>query len=142
MHSLRDEEESFEVPLTPLIDIVFLLLIFFLVATSFTQKEIDQKVRIPQTEGGEVQTLKRESLVINIRRKGAIVVNGRLIKTEKLRSTISEWHKKNRKGNVAIRGDKDVAYGYIARVFGMCKAIGVSDVDLPVEELEGNKVNQ
>ena len=79
MKALAAEEDNFEAPLTPLIDIVFLLLIFFLVATSFTRKEVDQRVALPTVGGGAAATVAAGSLVINIRDDATLVINRRVV---------------------------------------------------------------
>ncbi len=137
MRTFREEEEGFEVPLTPLIDIVFLLLVFFLVATSFTRKEIDQKVKLPESEGGTPQAVVRENLIINIREDGTLVVDGRIVEADALRILVSEWHARHPDKRVVIRGDGRVPYERVMKVMGLCKSLGVKDVDLPVEEPEG-----
>ncbi len=134
MRALHEDEEQYEVPLTPLIDIVFLLLIFFLVATNFSRKEIDQKVKLPKAEGGTAQNAVPESLVINIREDGTIVVNGHIIENDSLRLMAAKWHAAHPDKRAAIRADGRVAYDKVMKVMGMCKAVGIVNVDLPVEE--------
>lgn len=136
MRALREEDEVIEIPMTPLIDIVFLLLIFFLVATNFSRKEIDQKVTLPTAEGGTAQEEVPEKLVINVRKDGAIVVNGSLIEEDALRLLVGKWHQKHPRKNASIRGDGGVPYQKVMRIMGICKALGVSGVDLPVEDSE------
>jgi len=134
MRALHEDEEQYEVPLTPLIDIVFLLLIFFLVATNFSRKEIDQKVKLPKAEGGTVQNAVPESLIINIREDGTIVVNGHIIENDSLRLMATQWHAAHPDKRAAIRADGRVPYVKVMKIMGMCKAVGIVNVDLPVEE--------
>jgi biopolymer transport protein ExbD len=134
MRALRDEDEAMDVPMTPLIDIVFLLLIFFLVATTFSRKEVDQQVALPSAEGGEADYKHKKVLVLNIRGDGTLVADGRVVEMDALRGVIGEWHGRNPGRPIAIRGDEDVAYGVVARVMGVCKALGVRQVDLPVRD--------
>jgi len=134
MRALTQDEETHEVPLTPLVDVVFQLLIFFLVATNFVRKEIDQKIQLPKAEAGEKQEHIPENLVINVRENGAVVINGRVVEPERLRSLVAAWHEKNKGKTVCIRGDGRVPYERIMKIMGICKAVGVNRVDLPVEE--------
>lgn len=135
MPRVRDEQDVFEVPLTPLIDVVFLLLIFFLVATNFTRKEIDQKVNLPQSEGGVEQAAVPQDLIINIRKSGVLVVNGRVVENDDLRPIVEQFHQAHPDRPVSIRGDGDVSYQRIMTVMGLCRAVGVERVDLPVDPL-------
>ncbi len=135
MPKVQQDDDAFEVPLTPLIDVVFLLLIFFLVATNFTRKEIDHQVRLPKSEGGVKQEIVPENLVINVRKDGTVVIDGRVVEKDDLRMRVVAWHEQNPQKRVDLRGDADVPYRHMARVMGMCKAVGVEQVDLPVEEV-------
>ncbi len=132
MHRLRDESDAFDIPLTPLIDVVFLLLIFFLVATNFTRKEVDQKVKLPRAEGGARNTGMPRNLVVNIRRDGTLVINGRVHEYDALRETVRQWRAESPEGRVAVRCDGRASWKRIARVLGACHAAGVENVDLPV----------
>lgn len=136
MPRLREEEDVFEVPLTPLIDVVFLLLIFFLVATNFTRKELDQKVRLPKSAGGEKPVDVPESMIINIRKSGVLVVNGSIVEADALKGLVTKFHQAHPERRVAIRGDGEVSYQHVMRVMGLCKTVGVEHVDLPVDEPE------
>lgn len=135
MRAMREEEDAFDVPMTPLIDIVFLLLIFFLVATNFVRKEIDQKVKLPKAEGGAQSRVVPERLVINIRGDGTYVVNGRIVEAESLKPAIVEWHKASPGKPVSIRGDGGVPYAKVKFAMGVCGAVGVELIEMPHEEI-------
>jgi len=65
-------EESFEVPQTPLIDIIFILIIFFLVATTFYSEERDVEVKLPEGSEGTIITRDNSRMVINVRQGGVL----------------------------------------------------------------------
>lgn len=134
MRAWRETEDECEIPLTPLIDVVFLLLIFFLVATNFTRKELDQQVKLPRAEGGARETAPGKQLVINLRAGGEAVVSGRLVSDADLRRVVADWRAENPNERVVLRGDESVRYGRFAQVMGLCRALGVTNVDLPVED--------
>ncbi|MDR1534384.1 MAG: biopolymer transporter ExbD [Planctomycetota bacterium] len=129
----RLEEEQFEIPLTSLIDVVFLLLIFFLVATNFSRRELDHSVTLPRSEAGSDNSRLPSRLVINIRESGDLVVNGRLMADDNaLRILVREFVAARPDRPAIIRADARVAYLTVMRVFGICRAEGVARVDLPV----------
>jgi biopolymer transport protein ExbD len=133
---VRDrDEDGLEIAMAPLIDVVFLLLIFFLVATTFARKEIDQQVKLPASEGGQRTVERPEIFVINIREDGTLVVDGRIVDLAQLRLELTEWHGSHPDRPAAIRGDEAVPYGRVSRVMGICRSVGIRDVDLPVEDL-------
>lgn len=131
MKALR-EEENYEVPMTSLIDVVFLLLIFFLVATNFTRKETDHSVVLPKSEAGVKAEHVPSRLVVNIRDNGALVVNGRVMDEADLRKTVASFVAAHPERPAVIRADARVAYRMVMRVFGICRAGGVRNVNLPV----------
>lgn len=136
MRALIEHEDGTEIPLTPLIDVVFLLLIFFLVATSFTRRELDQNVNLPAAEGGEKSNLNKRNLVINIREDGTLVIAGRLLAESALPEAVTAWRAENPQMRVQLRGDGRVEYRQVMRVMGVCRAAGVERVDLPVLAVE------
>lgn len=133
MKALR-EEDNYEIPMTSLIDVVFLLLIFFLVATNFTRRETDHAVTLPQSEAGVKADQAPTRLVINIRQSGALVVNGKVTTEAELRRLITDFAAARPGRPAVIRADAMVPYQAVMRVFGMCRGAGIRNVDLPVLE--------
>lgn len=133
MRALGDED-SYEIPMTSLIDVVFLLLIFFLVATNFTRREMDHAVSLPESEAGVKAVDVPERIVINIRESGVIVVNGMIATETELRSMVSGFSSAHPDRPAVIRADGRVRYESVMKVFGICRGGGVKRVDLPVME--------
>ncbi len=128
------EDEQYEIPMTSLIDIVFLLLIFFLVATNFNRRETDHSVTLPNSEAGTKPTPAPERLVINIREAGTLVVNGSVTEEDALRRMVRDFASAHPGRPAVIRADARVAYSVVMKVFGMCRSGGIQNVDLPVLE--------
>ncbi len=128
------EEEQYEIPLTSLIDVVFLLLIFFLVATNFNRLETDHSVTLPESEAGVKADSAPSRLVINIREAGTLVVNGKVMTETELRGLVADFSGAYPERPAVIRADARVAYSAVMRVFGICRSGGVRNVDLPVLE--------
>ena len=143
MRASRDDDDTPELPMMSLIDMVFLLLVFFLVATNFVRPEIDQQVQLPRAglQGGDAAV--PSALVINVRADGVWVVDGRVVDEGGLRDAIRDWRSVSasaaggRPGRAAIRGDGRVSYEAVMRVMGLCRREGLVEVDLPVWESEG-----
>ena len=115
------------VEMTPMIDIVFLLLIFFLVATTFHQSEREMKIALPfAASAGPISTMLRE-LIINVDDAGKIILSGQVIEADRLRVIVSEAVKANPEQKVTVRGDRHVAYGAIASVLDICKSAGIQE---------------
>ena len=126
---LESDNSSSEVSidLTPIIDMVFLLLIFFLVATTFNQTEREMKIALPTaSSGAPVSALLRE-MVINVDAEGRIIVSGRTVEPDLLRTLIVDAVKQNPEQKVTVRGDRGTIYAHVVRVLDICKANGIQE---------------
>lgn len=133
-----NDSEDFEVPLTPLVDIIFILIVFFLVATTFYSEERDLNVRVPEGTQGELTPREEKLYVINIRESGVIVVGTRLLSRADLESELRTLVKTG-DPKVEIRGDTNARHGVIMGVLDLCKECGISDYGLTqriVKEVE------
>ena len=124
----RRQEESEELPLTPLIDVVFLLLIFFLTATSFYKKEKDIKVDPPRATEGKVAPRRQREITVNIRNEadgGFFIIDGRIVSLPRLNEMLADGIRKNPRLIVIIRGDKHAYHQKIVDVLNACKKASV-----------------
>ena len=123
------EESSFtaSIEMTPLIDMVFLLLIFFLVATTFHQAEREMQIALPvASASGPISAMLRE-IVVNVDLGGTIFIGGRETSPEDLRSMVTEAVKVNPEQKVSVRGDRGTAWSNIVTVLDICKSSGVQE---------------
>jgi biopolymer transport protein ExbD len=121
----KQDEDGPAIEMTPIIDMVFLLLIFFLVATTYQQSERELAIALPEAEAaGPISTMLRE-IIINVDGQGSIIVGGQALTLEELRTLVADAVRVNPDQKVSVRGDKDITYGTIARVLDVCKAAGV-----------------
>ncbi|HQZ69219.1 MAG TPA: biopolymer transporter ExbD [Planctomycetaceae bacterium] len=117
--------EDFAGPdLTPVIDVVFLLLIFFLVATRYDQEERELEVVLPEVTQAQPLSMTPE-LVINVMRTGKYKIVQVEMDERQLSSIIRETHKKNPHQSALIRGDGEVALKHAVRVMGLCNEVGM-----------------
>jgi biopolymer transport protein ExbD len=126
---LRPQETNsiVAIDLTPIIDMVFLLLIFFLVATTFQQTEREMKIALPAaSSAGPISAALRE-LVINVDDGGRIYVSGRQIEAQELRVMVSEAIAANPNQKVTVRGDRNTPYSAIVAVLDICKRSGIQE---------------
>ena len=121
----NEPESGGTIDLTPIIDMVFLLLIFFLVATTFHQTEREMQIALPSAaSAGPISTALRE-IVVNVDIEGKIILNGRTIAPEDLRALITAAVATNPEQKVTVRGDRSTAYENIVTVLDICKGSGV-----------------
>ncbi|MHC4992644.1 MAG: ExbD/TolR family protein [Planctomycetota bacterium] len=123
----RTESSGASIEMTPIIDMVFLLLIFFLVATTFHQTEREMQVALPQAAfAGPISTSLRE-IIVNVDKDGNIIVSGRTVSPEDLRVLIEEAVAVNPEQKVTVRGDRRTAYANVVRVLDICKGSGIQE---------------
>jgi biopolymer transport protein ExbD len=103
----------------PLIDVVFLLLIFFLMASRFEQEERDLKVVLPEVAEAQPLAMTQE-LVINITAEGKYVVAQQQYREEQLAALLEQARRNNPHQSVLIRGDGRAAWKHGVRVMGLC----------------------
>jgi biopolymer transport protein ExbD len=122
-----EDNGAVTIELAPIIDMVFLLLIFFLVATTFHQTEREMQIALPvATAAGPISSTMRE-IVINVDEAGEVIVGGRRMADEDLRGLIDAAVAANPEQKVTVRGDRRTAYANVVRVLDVCKGAGVQE---------------
>lgn len=124
---VKHDDHGAAVEMTPIIDMVFLLLIFFLVATTFHQSEREMKIALPVASSAEPISLSLRELVINVDETGAVHVSGRQVSHEDLAAIIAQAVAANAEQKVTVRGDRTTAYANVVRVLDICKASGIQE---------------
>jgi biopolymer transport protein ExbD len=136
--SLHDEETSLTmVDLTPLIDAVFLLLIFFMVTATFQNDERDLSIKVPSAESGNPLTDLPETLVVGVRQDGELVVGGKTLLKEDLRAVLLRAKRKNDKQRVIARVDGEAAFRHSIVVLDLCTSLGI-ETSVAVATAAGN----
>jgi biopolymer transport protein ExbD len=121
----RQSTNNDEVNLTPLIDVVFLLLIFFMVSTSFT-KETHLKVDLPQAEGNPSSD-QPDQIEILIAVDGSYAVNGRALvntRLETLKTALENTANGNTKLPLIITADAKTAHQYVVQAMDVAGQLG------------------
>lgn len=118
---------SAAIEMTPMIDIVFLLLIFFLVATTFREEEREMQVALPfASSSAPISTMLKE-FIVNVIKDGTIIVGGRRIDDAELRTMVRDAVAANPEQKVTVRGDRGTAYANIIQVLDVCKSEGIQE---------------
>ncbi len=129
MHFGR-EEESFGIDLTPLVDTVFLLLIFFMVSTHFIEFTKKLDIELPEAKAGTVAE-EEMHYVIEMDLTGIILLNGEPVNLEQLETRLKAPHRATRR-SVVIKADKRLHYGNVIQVMGICKDSDVLDIGVAI----------
>lgn len=119
------ENTAVNVNMTPLIDMVFILLIFFLVTSSFT-KEAGIEVSRPTADSGQRQ--ETASIIIAVSKEGDIWLDNQKVDIRSVRPQIESLHAQNPEGTIIIMSDKDARMGTAVQVLDQVRLAGVSNV--------------
>ncbi len=120
--------------ISSMLDVMFILIIFFLVTTTFKEEEIDHMVNLPVDAKNQSLTQSTGNLIkINIRKSGAYILMGKQVTEEQ----ISDWMKteveKKPDIKVLIRSDQDAKHLYLANVMSICRHVGVPRANIAVK---------
>jgi biopolymer transport protein ExbD len=121
-------EEPF-INLTPMIDVVFTLLVFFMLATTFAERERLLDLQLPHTSSAAAAN-KPQELVINVSREGGVWIDGRSMQGEQLAKVLSDTAQRDRRTMVTVRGDRRGYYNEIVHVLDACMHAGLENVSL------------
>lgn len=133
MHTKRPgaEEGKFDIDMTPMIDCVFLLLIFFMVTTVFTQTQL-LKITLPRAKNFDLLDQKKLNVVISS--DGQYDCNGMLVSRDELPGRLQEEKDRTGSANVIIRGDEEASHGLVLEVMKMAAVAGIGKIDLAIEK--------
>jgi biopolymer transport protein ExbD len=130
-NSFRRERREADVNIAPLIDMVFILLIFFMVTTTFIK---DNKLDIERPGAKTAETSNKRTLRVSIGRREEIYVDGKPVKEWMLQSRIREVHARSRIDSILVVADRRVESGRLVKVVDQCRLSGVGDVAVAVEQ--------
>ena len=125
----RSKDES-EIDLTPMLDVVFIMLIFFIVTASFV-KEAGIDVNRPNAATAERK--ERGNILVAITDNGRIWINKRQVDPRAVRANIERMHAENPQGTVVIQADENSKSGLIVQVMDAARLAGVYEVAIAAE---------
>ncbi|MCA9774030.1 MAG: biopolymer transporter ExbD [Myxococcales bacterium] len=130
----RREREDPTINITSLIDVVFLLLIFFMVSTTFVVAP-GIKVNLPKTESKEMAREKQE-MTIAITKDGRVFLEGHQLSLDALRRRFAERAAKSVEDLIIIQADESVPHGKVVAVMDLAKSTGFNRLAIATEAAE------
>jgi biopolymer transport protein ExbD len=130
-YSLDKEEE--EVNLTPMLDVVFIMLIFFIVTASFV-KESGMEINRP--DAATAVKKERGNILVAITPSGQIWIDRRQVDVRRVRANIERLHAENPQGAVVIQADRESKNGLLVAVMDAAKLAGVENISIAAEIIE------
>jgi len=122
-----DVESGIHIDFVPMADVLFNLLIFFLLATTIAQVEREMHIALPAANSSTPISAALREIVVNVENDGQIVVGGRKMQVDELRAAVTDAVKQNAEQKVTVRGDRRTAYENVVRVLDVCKAGGIQE---------------
>lgn len=129
-----DLDESDPLNMTPMIDVVFNLLIFFLLSSTYLSEEQQLQMELPRVVEAAPLTDEPDELFVNVLADGRIRVADVEYDLTSLTTRLRDARANYPDQAVAIRGDGRVAYDKVAKVISVCKQVGISRLDILVLE--------
>lgn len=117
---------------TPMVDIVFNLLIFFMVSTQFVDDERKVDLSLPNVGGAAGLSEVPRSRTINVFRDGTITLDSQPVNVNELRSLLAAAHRQYEGLQVTIRGDGAAPYQAVASAITACRQAGVAEMGIAV----------
>ena len=122
-----------ELNIAPLIDMIFILLIFFLVTTSFVK---EAGVEVHRPIASSAVSKEKTNLVVAVTHEGTIYVEGRSLDVRSVRAYMERFLAETPKGSVVIAADKDSRTGLVIQVLDACRLAGIKNVSVAARKSE------
>ena len=129
------KDDQTEINLTPMIDIVFLLIIFFMVGSRFSdlsQAERDISLKVPQVQNAQALTSSPEKRIVNVYTDGKITLDQQPVSISELEAQLATAREQYQKLGVVVRGDRTSKFERVAQVIATCERVKIRDLNIAV----------
>lgn len=123
--------------LTPMIDIVFLIIIFFMVGTKFVELERNINLKVPQVSDRGTLTAAPQRRVVSVFGDGTITLDRQPVSLEQLTADLTAARSEYAELGVIVRGDAQGAFQNVATVLNAVRQAGISDMGIAVRLKRG-----
>jgi len=128
-----ETEEESEINITPMLDVVFIMLIFFIVTASFVK---ESGLDISRPDAATAERKERGNILVAISETGQIWIDRRQIDIRAVRANIERLHAENPQGAVVIQADQNSKNGLLVRVMDAARLAGVANVSIAAEVID------
>ena len=122
--------------IAPMVDILLVLLCFFIVTWSFAKKELDLKVRVPSAQNAQESQSVVNQTVLNVRKDGTVVWNSKTVARAELLARLKVLSDLYPDYSIIVRGDEHAEYRYIAAVMDTCQEANIWNFALATRKVE------
>jgi biopolymer transport protein ExbD len=131
-----DQQDGVGVSLTPLVDIIFLLIIFFLVSSTFEKGEKTLGIQLPTTQGDNAKNQDPKSWVIGVSKSSEIYYQGQKSSFEEVEKILKRNKGRQDEIEIVLKADEEAPYGIVASFIGLLKQNGYSRVSFRTLEIK------
>jgi biopolymer transport protein ExbD len=132
----RAEPHVLGFQIAPMVDVLVVLLCFFIVTWNIARKERELDVKVPTADNGGEPSVEVNQTVLNLKADGSLVMNTKPITYEELGLKMKTLATLNPDYAIILRGDENVAYKFVAKVLDVCRGAGIWNVAFPVSQPE------
>jgi biopolymer transport protein ExbD len=126
-------DEQLSLNLTPMIDVVFLLIIFFMVGTKFAELERKIAVKVPEVADGGTLSPAPEKRIVTVARDGQIALDNQVLTLPQLVEQLSAARTQAADLGVIVRGDAEGAFQNVAQVLNAVRKAGIKEMGISVK---------
>jgi biopolymer transport protein ExbD len=127
----QNTDDNVEIDMTPMLDVVFILLIFFIVTASFVK---EAGIDVNRPEAATAVKKEQANILVAISDKGEIWINKRQVDVRSVQANIERLKAENPQGTVVIQADKKATTDVLIKVMDSARAAGVYDVSIAAQE--------
>jgi biopolymer transport protein TolR len=124
-----------EINVTPMVDVMLVLLIIFMVAAPLLT--VGVPVELPSAKGQQLPSTNREPLTLSVAPNGDVFIGEAKYGIDELTAKLTELAKERGEEPIFVRGDKGVPYGAVLKIMGRANAAGFRKISLVSEKEEG-----
>jgi biopolymer transport protein ExbD len=129
---VQEQDES-EVNLTPMLDVVFIMLIFFIVTASFVK---EAGIDVSRPDAATAERKERGNILVAISESNQIWIDKRHVDIRAVRANIERLHAENPQGSVVIQADENSKNGILVEVMDAARLAGVEQVSIAAEKID------
>ena len=122
--------------IAPMVDILLVLLCFFIVTWSFARKEMELDVKVPAAQSGKEPVSAVNQTVLNVKMDGTVVWNRKVVPSKELVERLTELARIYPDYAIILRGDERAAYRAIVNVLDICRDAGIWNVAFATDKVE------
>lgn len=129
--SRQDDDREGQFELISMTDIVFLLLIFFMISSTFVELDSHLDIQLPETQGGALEEAAR-LFIIEMGMPDVLLLDGTPVLLDELAAKLAENGRPGRQDSVLIRADQRLSHGQVMEVLGLVQQTRIRDIAVAV----------